>query len=225
MEPPWIDHVSLAADRSRVEALGFALTPTPDATDHARVHLDRTYLEVTPPAPARGLAAVGWFLRVQDVERAAERLREAGVGARGPTRYEGVDGSWLDLALADDDNAARPILSKRLDLPAEAWPPAARQRHRNGATRLSGLRILVGDAAPLAKALLALGARRRGDALFDIGGGGSIVLEPAREAPEGIAALRFDRGLLVDQNPLAEGGDVGRRQPAGGENGFEIVFE
>jgi Glyoxalase-like domain len=168
---------------------------------------------------------VAWFLHVPDLEEAAGQLRAAGIAVADPARFEGVDGSWLDLASTREGTTPLPTLTRRLDLPRAAWPPPLARPHANGAARIAAIRIRLRDHAPLATMLTALGATRRDEARFELDAGAAVEFERAGRDDEGIAALRFDRGLLVGQEPRAEGGDVGGRQPAGGEDRLEIVFE
>lgn len=197
MSAPLLDHVSVAAERAWVEDAGFALTPTSGADGHARVFLDRSYLEVV--AGDRGEpAARGWFLRPDDLEEAATTLRAAGLSTSGPARYEGTDGTWLDLALADEASPALPTLTRRVD-PVGEWPPPLRTPHPNGAVRLVEVHLRVGNPAPLVPMLEALGAQREGESKLGLGAGGRVVIETTDRATEGIAAIVLAR---VDGRPL-----------------------
>jgi hypothetical protein len=199
-----LDHVSLASDPSRIEEMGFALTPTPGATGHARVHLDGAYLEVRP-SPSDEVAAGGWFLRPRDLEGAAALLRRAGLPVTGPTLFEGADGSWLDLAAAGTQSPALPILTKRLDPPTGGWPPPLADSHANGVTRLHEIHIRSKEPALLITMLEVLGAERAGDAMLTLAGGGRVAVETGRDPLEGIAALVFERAeappLTLTLNP------------------------
>jgi ribosomal protein S18 acetylase RimI-like enzyme len=189
--PPFLDHVSLAADRSSIEELGFTVTPTPGDAEHGRVHLAGSYLEVTPSdGGPRG--SRGWFLRPADLETAAELLRRAGLPAPAPRSYRGADGIWLDLELAAA-GPALPVLTRRLELPAGPWPPAAGPPHANGATRLAAVQVETAEPARLAAVLRALGASGEGEAELELGGGSRVLIEAPASPAEAVTALVLDR--------------------------------
>lgn len=191
---PRLDHVSLIGRREEVEGLGFEVTPTGGDARHARVHLERTYLELVPPAnDAPGLGARGWFLRPDNLRQAADRLREAGIPAVGPTPYAGVDGSWLDLEVGEPEQTALPLLTRRTDLAEAEWPPPS-ATHRNGMTRLVAVTLRVANPEPLLHVLSALGLRSPDrTAPRRLPGGEKIEPETDREGPEGIVGLTFAR--------------------------------
>lgn len=223
MEPPLLDHVSLVADPRRIEAMGFELTPTAGAEDRARVFLDRAYLEVRLDPDSSGLDAFGWFLRVPDLGEAAGRLRAAGVAVADPARFEGADGSWVDLAPAPVAGAALPTITRRQDLPADSWPPPLARPHPNGATRLAAVDLRTVDPAPLEAMLLALGARRGEDGSYELGAGARVRIETGAAAAA-VAGLRFEASAGPEQ-PLAQGGDVAGGEAAAGEGGIEVVLQ
>lgn len=191
-----LDHVSLIAAPGAIEALGFALTPTRGAVNHGRVRLDRSYLEVVAdPGPRVPLRASGWFLRCDELDVAAARLRDAGLQVSDPRSYKGHDGAWLDLELKQTgpQTAALPTLTKRTDLPVGAWPPPLAEPHSNGATRLAEVRLFAPDPEPLASRLAALGATvERVGERFVLAESGAVV-QSVRPGPAGIDALVFAR--------------------------------
>jgi hypothetical protein len=200
VDPPFLDHVSLTAETARVEGLGLRLSPTGGDGSHARVLFERSYLEVTPPAgtAAAELGARGWFLRPADPGEAAEALRSAGISAVGPGAYEGADGTWLDLRI-EPASPALPILTQRLDMPADEWPPPRGSSHANGATRLSAVHLESEDPVLVGRVLETLGARPRGDGRFELGGGGGVIVRESRAGREGVVALDLAR---ADRPPV-----------------------
>jgi hypothetical protein len=203
---PRLDHVSLVAERVTLEGLGFRVTPTPGAEDHARVFLDRTYLELTPPRDAVEVRARAWFLRRSDLGQAADSLRAAGFRVAGPSRYRGRDGEWLDVSASESEEAALPTLSKRLDRPEESWPPSLADPHPNGVTRLAALHLRARDPSRLLLLLASLDVPSPAPAALELAGGERLVVEPSSSGPEGISALVFERAndpepLVLDTTP------------------------
>jgi hypothetical protein len=126
-----LDHVTLVGRHEDVEGLGFEVTPTGRETRHARVFFERAYLEViTPDEDAPAFGTRGWFLRPDDLQVAADRLRDAGIAASEPSPYLGVDGTWLDVEVGKPGETAIPLLTRRMDLPR----PSGRRRRRTTRT-------------------------------------------------------------------------------------------
>jgi len=195
LDPPVgsLDHVSLVTAPGAVTARGFRLTPTAGAAGHGRVLLDRSYLEIRTAAGAgTTLRASSWFLRCDDLEAAAARLRTGGFEVGGPQRYEGHDGTWLDLVLGSRAETHLPTLTTRVDVPAGSWPPAFERPHPNGATRLVEVRVRVSEPEPLAAALLALGATSVDRRRFLLGDGGAAVLA-TEPGPPAVVSLTLER--------------------------------
>lgn len=184
-----LDHVSLRASPTELERRGFRITPTAGAHGrHARVMLDRSYLELTwagtsvthlqisqvsdgggpgsrwhRPAALGGetspLSAVGWFVRSDDQDALLHHLRTAGWAVPAPAPYTGHDGDWLDLTLPGPA-VVTPIVTRRVD--RDDWPPALSAPHPNGATRISRLRVSAQRPRALRAVLTAAGASERG---------------------------------------------------------------
>ncbi|MBA3834099.1 MAG: VOC family protein [Chthoniobacterales bacterium] len=200
LDPPFLDHVGLAAAPAQIEKLGFHLTPTSGVAAHARIFFERSYFEVTPPAETGDglLGAKGWFLRTADPGKAAEVLRGDGISVIGPRRYEGGDGIWLDVTI-EHGNPALPILTRRLDKPADVWPPPEASNHANDVTRLSAVHLEAKDPAHVAHILETIGARAGRSGTFELGSGSRVVVQESRDGREGLIALELDRS---DQPPL-----------------------
>jgi len=186
VDKPHLDHVSITASATQLSTLGFRVTPTPGANSHARVLLDRWYLEVTPSPLMTGRA---WFLRPRDVHLAASALHRAGVYCNGPTPYVGHDGRWLDVEAADPGRLlGLPIVTRRTDLDEARWPPPladAPPEWRDAAGRATPL----GTPEPLSRVLEALGAERQQTGRFILGDGAVVVIDAESTASCGIAKL------------------------------------
>ena len=184
-----LDHVSLRASPAELERRGFRVTPTAGAHgQHARVMLDRSYLELTWPGTSvtnvrisqvndeggpgprsRGprtpggkrspLSAVGWFVRSDGQDALLGRLRASGVAVPAPAPYAGRDGEWLDLKLPGAA-VVTPIVTRRTD--RDDWPPALTAPHPNGATSITRLRVSAQRPRALRAVLTAAGASERG---------------------------------------------------------------
>jgi hypothetical protein len=191
-----LDHVSLVGEQRDFAQLGFRVTPTEGSSSHARVFLDGTYFEVTPPDRLRPRPQVGsrsWFLRPEDSSQAAEELRAAGLTVEGPSPYRGEDGEWLDLSLPGRAKSALPIFTKRVDLPEGKWPPPLGSAHPNGAVRLVELHLQVGDPAPLRKLFEALQAPLAAPDTFELEGAARIAVGPSGSGPVGVSAVVVER--------------------------------
>jgi hypothetical protein len=98
-----VDHAStvvpdLAAAVEHLDRrVGLRVRVSPEAPErHGRVHLDRSYLEVSAGSIGTAWAATSFFLRFEDPEALRAHLDHAGVQYRF-ARYEGVDGTWDDV--------------------------------------------------------------------------------------------------------------------------------
>jgi hypothetical protein len=200
VDPPFIDHVSLTAASAHIEELGFRLSPISGPGSRARVLFDGTYLEVLPPDEAASVAlgARAWFLRPADPDEAATALRDEGIPAIGPDVYKGHDGAWLDVMI-DRESSVFPILTQRLDMPAQGWPPSRGTDHLNGATRLSTVHIEARDPTQISRVLKTLGARTEGSGTFGLGGSGRVRVHKSQDGRQGIVGIGLDR---TDQVPL-----------------------
>jgi hypothetical protein len=162
-----LDHVSVRASVAELEHHGFRVTPTAGAEDrHARILLDRGYLELRPPANG-GIYATGWFVRSDDQEALRDRLSEAGFATTALMPYPGVDGSWLDLELPGR-TPVTPIVTRRVD--RDDWPPPLTAPHPNGALHIAGLRATVQQPRALSDFLIAAGGHPRGPDRVGLGG-------------------------------------------------------
>lgn len=204
---PDLDHISLVAEQRAFAELGFRVTPTGGATEHARVHLDRTYFEVTPPGPRQaGVGSRAWFLRPADPAQAADALRAAGLAACGPSHYRGEDGSWLDVSISAEPESALPILTKRIDIAAGEWPPPLADPHPNGATRIAELHLRVQDPAPLLSLFEALSVPSAKADTFELPGGTRVVVQTADGCASGVVMVVIERAgagpLELEVEPL-----------------------
>lgn len=153
-----VDHVSLTGTIADLERDGFRITRTPADPTHARIHLDRSYLELRTDAPAPALRGVGWFLRPDDPAAIIRQLTAAGVMASEPSLYLGSDGRWSDITVGDGRcGAAAPVITHRIDW--ADWPPPLDVPHPNGAVTIVGVELGLGDPAALAALLTTLGAQ------------------------------------------------------------------
>lgn len=191
-----LDHVSIAARSSDLGQRGFRVTSTDDAgldQPHARLFLNRVYLEIVP-APTHGeVIGRSWFLHTPDLPAAAEALRSAGIRVGGPTTYKGLDGVWEDVEI-DPPSAtpAMPMVTRRVDRHAMTWPPPLSEAHPNGARTVKSLHVCTSDPARLLAVLTALGAEiKRGSALLedDV----TIEVAHARATGERIEAVTIGR--------------------------------
>jgi hypothetical protein len=128
------------------ERFGLRVTPTPeDREGHARLFLDRTYLEVVPGAAEDELRLTGFYLFHPDVPTAVERLRAVGLASGPAVPYRGIDGVWWDGMLTAPEGVPAPLLVQRTH-PADvaaAWPPPLRNRHPSGIERLLGVYLIT----------------------------------------------------------------------------------
>jgi hypothetical protein len=187
-----LDHVSISAPLRELERRGFRATMTPGSSSrHARVLLDRSYLEVIAPLDAGApLAGCAWFMRPADPGSAAADLRRRGVPASEPVRYKGRDGTWLDVQIEVPRLAAvLPVLTRRIDATAGDWPPPLDEPHPNGALSIDELRLRARAPEALGRVLGALGARRDAHGRFVVAGGLVGAVDKTAGSPEGIAAI------------------------------------
>lgn len=195
-----LDHVSITAPAGALEDLGFVVTQTGGARgDHARVYLDRVYLEVTA---GPGLAGRGWFLRPDDVTTVARDLRERGVTAADPVEYRGRDGTWLDVELREPAlEGPAPILTRRIDVPHGAWPPSLPVAHPNGSRRIKALTVSSPVPDALAHALRVLGGAAPVPGRIRWPDGAEIVITAAPSGRGGLVSLETDRRVRLDLAP------------------------
>lgn len=202
-----LDHVSLVGEQQDFAQLGFRVTPSDGSSRHARVFLDGTYFEVTPPdQPRPQLGSRHWFLRLADPTVAAEELRAAGLTVEGPNPYRREDGEWLDLSLSRSAKSALPILTKRVDLPDGQWPPPLGSAHPNGAARLAELHLQVRNPAPLLSLFAALQVPLAAPDTFELEGATRIVVGTSGSGPIGVSAVVVERAdgerLEFEAEPL-----------------------
>lgn len=184
-----LDHVSLAAPFEQLRRLGFDLTVSESSEgQHARILLDRMYLEVTPTDDARPPAGRGWFVRPDDLHAAASDLRHRDVAVTGPVPYTGHDGSWLDVKIEVPRLAAvLPALTRRQDV--GDWPPPVAAPHANGARSIREVHLRTDAPEALAGMLELLGARPDANDRFVLPGGAVIVLRAAAGDSEGVSGV------------------------------------
>jgi hypothetical protein len=129
------------------DRFGLRITATPeDSEGHARLYLDRSYVEVVPgTSDADGLRLTGFYLSHPDVPSAIETLWERGL-ANGPAvTYRGVDGVWWDGVLTPPEGVPAPVIVQRTE-PADVaadWPPALINRHPSGIERLLAVYLVT----------------------------------------------------------------------------------
>lgn len=161
----------LAAAVAHLEWLGLRATVSPAAPDrHSRVHLDRSYLEVSARPGGSGWSATLFFLRFDDPEALRAHLEAAGLAYRFG-KYEGVDGTWDDVEI-DAGSVPLPILVRRTAPPevARNWPPALAEPHRCGARTLAEVHVGVrtlGETLGAYGRLLGLGPEGIPEAVAD----------------------------------------------------------
>ncbi len=153
-----VDHVSLTGTLAELEHRGFRLTPTRSDPAHARIHLERAYLELRVAPPGSPLRGEAWFLRPDDPAAIMRQLTVAGVMASEPSPYLGSDGRWSDITVGDGQcGAAAPVITHRID--RADWPPPLDVPHPNGAATIVGVELGLGVPAALTALLSRLGAR------------------------------------------------------------------
>lgn len=219
----WLDHVSVAvADlREAVESLGarLGLRATVTAADpgrHARVYLDRGYLEVSVRLPTGSWSLPDFFLRFDDPEGLRSHLASSGLGWRFGS-YLGVDGRWEDVEV-ETGTVPLPILVRRTHPPEVAadWPPALVEPHRCGARTLEEVHLAVPDMAAALDAYTRLLGRHAVSAVGRAGSrGAAFVLAAGRivlseGAGSGVAGLVLGVSS-VDQTARVVGPLSGRR--------------
>jgi hypothetical protein len=187
-----LDHVSLAVSRPLLDELAFRVTTTAGGAGHARVLLDRCYLEVPASSASDSRADLGWFLRPDDMDVAAELLRDAGITASDPAEYVGYDGRWLDVEPTEKFvTSGLPILTRRLDLDEAAWPPPLITPHPNHVTGVAELHVFSRAPETLRLALEVLGADRQDAGKYVLSDGTAIVVDDSQRTGGGISNLRF----------------------------------
>lgn len=148
--PLWLDHASVAVPDlgAAVEhldrRLGLRVTVSPEAPErHARLYLDRGYLEVSAGPGADRWEATMLFLRFDDPVSLRAHLDAVGIAYRFG-EYEGVDGVWDDVEIRLGATSL-PTLIRRT-APAEVardWPPPLVEPHRSGARSLAAVHVEV----------------------------------------------------------------------------------
>jgi hypothetical protein len=173
--------------------MGFMVAYTPGTEgEHARVLLDRVYVELSP---ADAVAGRAWFVRPDDVHAAARLLRERGIDASDPATYAGRDGTWLDVELRLPLLApVLPIVTRRSDAVMGGWPPALQQPHPNGVRGIAWLALRTPVPDRLGRVLVALGAVAAGPLRWTLEGGAEVRAVHAAGGAEGLQAIGFDTG-------------------------------
>lgn len=126
-----LDHASLYVPSldeavARFErAFPSAIVRTPGVREHARLHFDRTYLELRESAEVSAFALRHAFLRAEDLTAEAEALRARGLTVADISRYDGADGAWSELHPRTPDVAVPLPIVRRIEPAAIArdWPP------------------------------------------------------------------------------------------------------
>jgi hypothetical protein len=167
------------------------------------VFLGRGYLEVTPPRDDAELSFPAWFLRPDDLDDAAEALRAKGLPVSGPNRFQGVDGTWLDVVV---EGQALPTLTRRVDGADGRWPRPPEKPHPNGSIKLAAVHVRMGDPAPLVALLEALGARTDARSRFELSDGGLVAVRRSHDEPDGVEAVLLQRSegplLRLESSPV-----------------------
>jgi hypothetical protein len=186
--------VSLAVSRPLLDELGLRVTTTAGGAGHARVLLDRCYLEVPESSASHSRADLGWFLRPDDLDAAAELLRNAGITASDPAEYVGYDGRWLDVEPTETfDASGLPTLTRRPDLDEDEWPPPLIMPQPNHVTGVAELHVYSQAPDTLRLALEVLGADRQDSGNYILSDGTTIVVDESQRAGGGISKLLFSR--------------------------------
>ena len=153
--PLWLDHASLAVPdlHDAVAELDarFGLRTTITAADperHGRIHLERSYLEVTSLEPVADWSLRRFFVRFADLEALRRHLVVTRL-AYDIDVYRGVDGRWDDVSV-DGGAVPLPVLVRRTHPPeiARTWPPPIAQPHPCGATTLEAVYLTVPELGP-----------------------------------------------------------------------------
>lgn len=152
--PVWLDHASIsvpdlaAAVEHLDRRLGLRATVSPAAPQrHGRVHLHRSYLEVSAGSSDERWHATMSFLRFEDPDGLRAHLDGAGITYRW-SEYVGVDGTWDDVEVRVGDMPL-PTLIRRTSPPeiARDWPPALAEAHPCGAHTLDAVHVEVPSVA------------------------------------------------------------------------------
>lgn len=148
--PVWLDHASIlvpdltAAVDHLDRRLGLRATVSPAApTRHSRVHLHRSYLEVSAGSRDGRWHPTMFFLRFDDPDALRAHLETTSIEYRW-SEYQGVDGTWDDVELRIGA-VPLPTLIRRTapsDV-ARDWPPALGEPHRCGARTLAAVHVEV----------------------------------------------------------------------------------
>lgn len=198
MGPPRLDHVSLLSAPATLAELGFHLTPTVGSKAHSRIFLDRHYLEIDETNATR-VGATGWFLGVADLDRTALALSAEEIPALWPAQSRYHDGLWKNLIIVGQTPSI-PVLTHRMDLSGDVWPPHLEQPHPNGATSISELRLRTNEPTLLTTYLTTIEAIPLSPNRFELSESVVVVIEDAAGGIEGIAAIAIHCG---DGPPLS----------------------
>ncbi len=190
-----LDHLSIVAPFSELERAGFRITRTPGTDgEHARILLDRMYVEVSRAPQAELMRGVGWFV-AGELSVTAEVLAGQGIAVSQPVVYRGADGEWLDVTFAGEPReVALPVLTKRTDL--EEWPPPLIQPHPNGAVAVSAVHLNVEHPGFLSTLLRALKAKAMSPARYLLSG---VEITLSASSRSSISAVAFS---CMDQSEL-----------------------
>ncbi len=208
-----LDHASLQVPRldtamAMLQRLGLTATPTPgDEARHARLYLDRAYLEVSVPTgrPVSGPRILLFMHGARDVFGQLPALKARGIEVEQAGPYQGADGVWDDVVLkAPAVGIPAPVLVSRRSPPelAADWPPAAKTTHPSGARTLQAVLLVthqtdeavrfyeqLGGRPDEEQDLPAFGARRR---RVHFPGGRFDLFKPAQQGK--VAAWLAQRG-------------------------------
>lgn len=180
------------ASRDLEAGLGLRVTvSSADPRHHGRIHLDRSYIEVTSGDRTLVWRIAGFFLSFDDPVDLRRHLHAVRLPFRS-TVYTGVDGRWDDVEI-DAGGVPVPILVRRTHPPeiAADWPPALEVPHPNGATTLDAVHVTVDELVPAVDVYQRL-----------------LGVPPAGGAdPSGTAAVEFP--LVSGRVVLIPGCDVG----------------
>ena len=213
MRPHPLDHVSVRGPAlgEICRRLGLPVRPTPGTRDHARVLLDRTYLELAEGS-APEVRASRLFLGFQDASEALAALHARGLAGARLEPYRGHDGVWEDVSLGHPE-AALVTLVHRVE-PADLardWPPALVQVPASGVRGLAAVTLTTPDVPHALELFRALCGESRVSAqgVVELGVGRLLIEEgPERNIRRLVLAtadLEHTRRFLAEQGLSVDG--------------------
>jgi hypothetical protein len=144
---------------------------------HSRIFLDRHYIEIDE-TDGTGVDATGWFLGGPDLGRTALTLSAEEIPALWPAQGRYHDGLWRNLIIVGHTPSI-PVLTHRMDLSGDVWPPRLDKPHPNGATSISELRLRTSEPTLLTTYLTTIEAIPLGPGRFELSKGVVLAIEDA----------------------------------------------